>query len=119
MAEQRVLLVGDSLFAETMMQLFTQQPGILVTGISSSLSQAATWLSQYKPQAIIVAAGSNLPESALLQLLLRYPDLPILLMNLNSSEVLLIHSQRLEARSVQDILTIIASIPKSTQESSQ
>ncbi|MFZ5808467.1 MAG: hypothetical protein ACOY16_04215 [Chloroflexota bacterium] len=119
MEVQRIFLVGDSLFAETMMQLFTQETNVQVIGISSSLSQAATWLSRTKPDMVIVAGSSNLSDTALTQLLLTHPALPVLLMNLSNTEILLIFSQRVPAHSIQDILTIMASIPKSTQESSQ
>jgi len=112
METRRVLIVGDTLFAENLTQMLAQDATVQIAGSVSSLEEALPTLNSCPLDAVIVAGVDRLPEAALSQFLLVYPDVSILCTDLATNDVQVIVNQRLNVRSTGDLLAIIAKLPK-------
>lgn len=105
---RRVLVVGNSLFAEAIAQLLSRSEAVDVVGSAADVSAALALAPACQPDAVVVLDDDDVFD--LCPLLTAYPDLPILRAGLHSDGLRVIRSQRLDARPV-DLLAAIQDLP--------
>ncbi len=105
----RVVIVGDSLFTETLVRILADTPEVEIVWMASSLASAAAAVRESIPHLIITAAGDRLPQDSLASLLTSNPDLAIISADLNRDYLQVITSQIVAARR-QDLLAAIRSL---------
>ncbi len=106
----RVLIVGDSLFAEAVGQLLGHNQAMEVTGIAMSIAEALAQLARTLPDVVLVLNSG--PERRLdpCPLLVAYPDLPILYADLSGANFRILRSQPIGTRAA-DLLAAIQALP--------
>ncbi len=104
-----VLIVGDSLFAETLNQMLVGTGCVTVIGAAPSVQAALLILALHRPDAVIVAGDAD--SAAFAQLLDLQPDIALLRADLNDNRVQVITSQHIDA-SMADLLATIANLPR-------
>lgn len=110
MEARKVLIVGDSLFAETLARTLANADVEVVA--SAPTPEAALPLLKAKgPDAIIVANTSEAPSAAFGHLLAACPDFPIIYADLSTNNIQAITSHRVGPRT-SDLLAAIAALPK-------
>lgn len=107
----RILIVGDSLFAETLTQMLTGSGIVEVAGVSLTLGAALSWLQTQTPDVVIVAGPETGGPASVNPLLAANPDLSIIRADLNEDYVQIITSQRISAHRA-DLLATIQALPK-------
>jgi len=110
MAARRILIIGDSLFAETLAGMLARAGDVSVVGTISSPEAALPLLEQTRPDAVIVAGIGDDPALGLGRLLAAFPDLPVICADLNADSVQVVTSHRVDARP-SDLLAAIAALP--------
>jgi chemotaxis response regulator CheB len=99
MAEtHRILLIGDSLFAESLTQLLSSSGTVTIAGAVATMQEALPLIEQCQPDAVVVADVAAPQRAHLAPLLEHYQDLPILCADLSTNYVLVITSRRIEAK---------------------
>lgn len=111
MEARKVFLIGDSLFAETLTNTLAASVAVQLAGSAPTPEAALPLLKTCTPDAVIVAEVNEPSSSAFGQLLAVFPDLPIIRADLSASDVRVITSQRVGARS-SDLLAAITALPK-------
>jgi len=110
--KRKVLMVGDSLFAETLAQMLENSGTIAVVGTAPTLEDALSLLQVTATDAVIITAAVDETEAAdFSRLLVMQPDLPIIRADLNADTVQVITSRQVSARS-SDLLAVISQLPK-------
>lgn len=109
-AAHRVFVVGNSLFAESVVELLGQSAVAIVVGTAANVQMALAQLYLVQPDLVIILNSGEPADGELGPLLTSHPDLPILRADLNVNNLRLIRSQRVEAR-VADLLAAIQSLP--------
>jgi len=109
---RRVLIVGDTLFAETLAQMLKRDETIQLVGTVASLAEAIPAMQANRPEAVIVAGVDRLPESALSDLLSVHPEVSIICSDLSANDIQVVVNQRVNVRSSGDLLAVIAALPK-------
>ena len=112
MERRRVLLIGDSLFAEALTQMLAET-AVDIVGCAPTIETALPLLKTEDPDAVLIAnagADPTLP-AAFGELLAVYPDLPILCADLRANDIRVITSRRVGARR-SDLLAAITALPK-------
>jgi len=107
METRRVYIVGDTLFAETLVQMLGEYEAIEVIGSAPTPSEALTRLQNQNPDVVIVAGVSE----SIISLLVACPDLPVIHTDLNTNRIQVITNQTIDAR-ISDLLTAISALPK-------
>ena len=111
MERRTVVIVGDSLFAESLSQVLAQSDQVEVAACVPTLSAAVAVIAQRRPDAVIVAVADRAADHDYGQLIAAQPDLPIMYADLNADSVQVITSHRIGARPA-DLITAIAELPK-------
>jgi DNA-binding NarL/FixJ family response regulator len=111
MEKRTVVIVGDSLFAESLSQMLAQSDGVDVAACVPTLDAALSAIVKYQPDAVIVAVTDRAAAHDYSQLIAAEPDLPIVYADLNADSVQIITSQRISARPA-DLITALAELPK-------
>lgn len=111
METRRVFIVGDSLFAETLVRMLDRSDAVELVGAAPTPEAALSALAERAPDALILTHAGASPHRALDPLLSAHPDLPIVLADLNAGKVRVIVSRQVEARG-SDLLAAIAELPK-------
>jgi DNA-binding NarL/FixJ family response regulator len=111
MERRTVVIVGDSLFSESLSQMLAQSDRVEVAACVPTSSAAMAAIAAHRPDAIIVAVTDRAAEHDYGQLIAAQPDLPVLYADLNANSVQIITSHRIGARS-SDLITAIAELPK-------
>ena len=106
----QLFIIGDSLFAETLIQLLAGATTVAVLGIASDMEEALPQVRTLRPDAVIVA-GTDVGQIRLGPLSALLPELPIICADLHDEYVHLITSRRIGARYV-DLLAAIQALPK-------
>jgi DNA-binding NarL/FixJ family response regulator len=106
----RVLIVGNSLFAEAVTQLLEHSAGIQVTGVAADLPAAIDQLPACQPDIVMVLSHSQNEDINLFPLLAAAPDLSIIRAELNFDGFRIIHSRHVGTRTA-DLLTAILALP--------
>jgi len=112
METRRVLIVGDTLFAETLAKLLAQDATTLVVGTASSLEEALPAIKTSCVDAVLVAGVERLPESVFSQIFAANPDISILCTDLDTNDVQVMVKQRISVHTTGDLLAVIATLPK-------
>lgn len=111
MEMRRVLLVGDSLFAETLTRMLTQAGAVEVIGSAPTPQAALALLKSQRPDVVVIAGAGEDASAVFGQFLAADPDLPLIRADLNAPDVQVITSQHIGARS-SDLIAAITSLPK-------
>lgn len=109
----RILLIGDSLFAESLTQLLASSGEVTIVAIVATMDEALPLIESYRPDAVVVTDVSAPHRSQLSPLLDRHADLPILCADLTTNYVLIITSRRIEAQR-SGFLAALATLPSRT-----
>ena len=108
---RKIIVVGDSLFAETLAGVLASPGAVEVIGSAPTPEAALFLLKAQCPDAVIVANAGEPLQAAFGQLLAAYPDLPLIRADLTANDVQVITSQNIGARS-SDLLAALAALPK-------
>ena len=111
MERRTVVIVGDSLFAESLSQMLAQSDQVSVIGCVPTPEAAVPLIAADQPDAVIVAEADRGGAADYGQLLKNDLDLPIIRANLNADSVQVITSHRIGTRPT-DLLAAIAELPK-------
>jgi chemotaxis response regulator CheB len=111
MEQRTVVIVGDSLFAESLSQMLAQSDQVSVAACVPTPGAALPAIAQYQPDAVIVAVTDRVAAQNYSQLIAAQPDLPILYADLNADSVQVITSHRISARTA-DLITALSELPK-------
>ena len=111
MERRTVVIVGDSLFAETLSQMLAQSDRVEVAACVPTVDAALLAIARRRPDAVIVAVTDRAVEHDYGSLIAAQPDLPIMYADVNADSVQIITSHRIGARSA-DLITAIAELPK-------
>jgi hypothetical protein len=106
---RRVILVGNSLFAETLQHLFGESAEVEVVDYVASVEQALSSIAAHSPDALIIADNSDAYLSAELFLPM-HCGLSILYASLDGDQVKVFSSRRIKA-SQSELLSAIAALP--------
>lgn len=109
MENRSVLIVGDSLFAETLNQMLVGSGCVTVIGTAPTVQAALLILALHRPDAVIVAGDAD--SAIFAQLLSLQPDIALLCAGLNDNRVQVFSSQYIDA-SVSNLLATIAALPR-------
>lgn len=108
---RNVFVVGDSLFAETLIQSLGDSESVAVVGTAPTLEDALPKLKEKLPDAVIMAVADESVAVDLAPILVAIPDLAIFRADLNANQVQVITNQPIDAR-ISDLLIAIADLPK-------
>ena len=111
MEQRTVVIVGDSLFAETLSQSLAQSDQVAVVACVPTADAALPAIVEHHPDAVIVAVTDRVAAQNYSQLIATQPDLPILYADLNTDSVQVITSHRIGARTA-DLISAIVELPK-------
>lgn len=106
----RVLLVGDSLFADTLMQMLSVSGEIEVVGVCTSPEPLAGGIATGCPDAVVVAGGVEPDLYADAYLRMRC-ELPIIYTTLADDYLTVFTSRRVKAAQ-SHLLAAISALPK-------
>lgn len=109
MKARRVFVVGESLFAETLVKMLAGAESIEVIGSAPTLKAALPLIETGQPHAVIVASAGEIP-AATGEFLSVHLDLPIICADLSMNHVRVITSQRIAARS-DNLIKAIRRLP--------
>lgn len=104
--KRRILLIGDSLFTDSLVQLLADVENIELIGTAVSPTFAITAVAKAVPHIIIIANASENTETNLQPLLAMFPAILIIHADLNQDYVQIITSRRVSARRT-DLLAAI------------
>ena len=107
----RVIIVGDSLFAETLTHMLASSGAVIVTGVATTVAAALPLLQVQQLDAVIVAETQAMDHTLLGPLVAMAPDLPIIRADLNADYVQVITSQRIGTHRA-DLLAALMALPK-------
>jgi len=105
-----VFVVGDSLFAETLIQVLGDSQSVTVVGTAPTPEDALPSLGSLLPDAVIVASADDTIVATFAPILVNNPDLPIIHADLSTNHVQVITNQSIDAR-ISDLLSAIAALP--------
>jgi DNA-binding NarL/FixJ family response regulator len=111
MERRTVIIVGDSLFAETLSQMLTQSDRAEVAACVPTLDAALANLATLQPDAVIVAVTDRTADHDYSLLIAAQPDLPIVYADVNADSVQVITSHRIGARTA-DLISALGELPK-------
>lgn len=107
-----MFVIGNTIFAETLAQLLTGNPGLAVSGSALTLDAALPEIEALKPDAVIVAAVVSAADAALARFIAAHPDIPVIRTDLSTNTVQVITSQQIVVHSSSDLLAAIHALPK-------
>jgi DNA-binding NarL/FixJ family response regulator len=105
----KVFVVGDSLFAEAIVQLLAHSAGIEVAGYAESVDTALAQIAVHRPDVVMVLGLAEQPMG-ICPLLAAEPDLPVIRATLHFDGFRLIHSRQVGTRTA-DLLAAILELP--------
>ena len=111
MERRTVVIVGDSLFAESLSQMLAQSDQVEVVACVPTPGVAMSIITLHQPDAVIVAVTDRAAARDYSQLIAAQPDLPIVYADLNADNLQVITSHRISARPA-DLITALAELPK-------
>ena len=110
---RRILLIGDSIFAESLAQLLSQSEAVDLVCAVRSIEEALPHLAQAEADAVLIATTDE-PSASFGLLLDACPDLPVIQTDLQQNRVRLITNHPVGQRPA-DLLATIASLPTRRQ----
>jgi len=112
MAARRILIVGETLFAESLVRLLSGSQQVLVVGKLPSLDSLQAQVEASRPDAIIIAGVASPRDAGLSQFLAAYPQIPVICTDLGTNNIQVIQSQRILVNSSSDLLAAITALTK-------
>jgi DNA-binding NarL/FixJ family response regulator len=106
----RVIIVGQSLFADTLQELFAGSKRVEIVGLVAGLDELPACIDEHAPDAILVADTNGTYLSAKTCLRIKC-DLPIIYTTLYDDHFTVFTSQRVRAAQSQ-LLAAIVELPK-------
>lgn len=106
-----MLIVGGSLFAETLAQALTRPGLVEVIGSAPTPEAALPLIQARRPDVVIVAEVGERLLTTFGHLLAANPDLPIIRADLSADHMQVITSQHVSAHT-SDLLAAITALPK-------
>ncbi len=110
METRRVIIIGDTLFAETLTPILNTD-AVEVIGAAPTFAAALALLKTKIIDAVIIASAGPEPADVVGQCLAAFPGLPLIRADLDATDVQLITSQRIGARTA-DLLKTITALPR-------
>ncbi|MBT3314649.1 MAG: hypothetical protein HN390_08540 [Anaerolineae bacterium] len=111
MKKRNVFVVGDSLFAETLIQALGDSQNVVVIGSAPTPDDALPLLEELSPDVVIVAVADEAVVAAFTPILIANPNLTIIHTDLSTNQMQVITNQSVDAR-MSDLLAAIAALPK-------
>lgn len=108
---RNVFVVGDSLFAEALIQSLGENENIVVIGTAPTPEEALLMLKEQLPDAVIVAETNEAVVAAFTPMLIANPNLTIIHADLSTNQMQVITNHSIDAR-MSDLLAAIAASPK-------
>jgi len=110
----RVLIIGDSLFTETLTTMLVESEHVHLVGSAPAILQGLPMIEFHNPDVIIVVETGTADPVNLDHLLTSHPELPIIRANPNDTFVQIITSRRIQARR-HDLMAVIQSLTPKTE----
>lgn len=110
MALRTVLIVGDSVFAETLTDTLAKSDLVVVQAAAPSIEAALRQMARQKPDVVLIASASEIGVGVAGHLLSAYPDLAIIHAGLDMDSVQVITSHSI-GRGAADLTEAIARLP--------
>ncbi|MBT3239463.1 MAG: hypothetical protein HON98_03050 [Chloroflexi bacterium] len=107
---RNIFVVGDSLFAETLVEVLGRSENVTVIGTAPTPELALPLLESHFPDAVIVAVADENVKATFAPILIANPNLPIIHTDINTNQVQVITNQSIDAH-INDLLAAIASLP--------
>lgn len=112
MREPRVFIIGQSLFAESLMQLFSSAVDVSITGYSATVAEAIPALNPKAVDAVILVSTLAKPiADDVNTLLAAAPHITIISTNLDENTVQVITRKQVDAQ-LSELLTVLSSLPE-------
>lgn len=111
MIPQRVLIVGNQLFANALSYLLAEDSELILVACVSSIQECLQVLETNGVDTLIVAQSLMPDENAICELLSKFPDKTIIKAHLESNQLEVITRQRIHARP-QELLSTLAKLPR-------
>ena len=111
MQARRLFIVGDSLFADALVRILALSPMVQVVGFSPTPHAALERISETLPEAIIVAGTKDPPRPHWGQLLVHFPNIPLIRADLATNNLLLITCKPIHARPTE-FITALTELPQ-------
>lgn len=108
---RNVFVVGDSLFAETLIQSLGDSESVAVVGTAPTPEDALPKLKEKLPDAVIMAVADESVIIDFAPILVAIPEIAIIRADLNTNQMQVITNQSIDAR-ISDLLIAIADLPK-------
>ena len=108
---REVFVVGDSLFAEALVQSLGDSQNVTVIGTALTSEGALPMLKEQSPDAVIVAETNEAVVAAFTPMLIANPNLTIIHADLSTNQMQVITNHSIDAR-MSDLLAAIAASPK-------
>ena len=102
----RVVVIGDSLFTETLAHMLAGVVDVKMVGAGSSQDKVINAVANENPDVIIIADVGISAQDASSSIISIYPDIPIIYADLNQDHVKVITSRRVSARREELLMTI-------------
>lgn len=107
---RKVFVVGDSLFAETLIEVLGLSENVTIIGTAPTAEESLTLLESLSPDAVIVAVAEENIMAAFAPILVANPNLPIIHTDINTNQVQVITNQSIDA-DISNLLAAIAALP--------
>ncbi len=107
---RNVFVVGDSLFAETLVEVLGRSENVRVIGTANTPEEALPLLQSQHPDAVIVAVADENVTATFAPILIANPNLPIIHTDINTNQVQVITNKSIDAH-INDLLAAIAGLP--------
>lgn len=113
MKPQRVMIVGNQLFANALRHLLTENDGIVVVDSVPSLLDCVQVMERQEVDTLIIAESLMPGDYPLCDLFKNFPDKTVVKAHLETNQLEVITQQHIKARP-QDLLAMLASLPRFT-----
>jgi DNA-binding NarL/FixJ family response regulator len=114
---RNVFVVGNSLFAETLVEVLGRSADVAVIGTAPTSEEALPLLESQTPDAVIVAVADKNVSNAFAPILIAKPNIPIIHTDINTNQVQVITNQSIDAH-LSDLLAAIAALPVRDEDTS-
>lgn len=111
MNPQRVLIVGNQLFANALSYLLAEDSSIIVIDCISSIQECVRVIDNQSVDTLIIAQSLMPEENSLCEVFNTFPNKTIIKAHIENNQIEVITSQRIQARS-QDLLNTLAALPR-------
>lgn len=115
MEPRKILIVGDSLFAATLVQMLVGKEDRVITSTAPTAEAALDLLRDDFPDGLLFTAGGEEIPAIIGPFLTSHPNLPIIFARLDTGNLWILTSKSSRA-GTSDLLNTIASLPKRSSQ---